>query len=73
MKTTLSVLVLCWSCILMPMKMYHDDENPCTPGEYYDKEACEEWKVNFPKEYYHYKDRMKMDSLRGAARRTVRL
>lgn len=38
---------------------WHDETNPCTPGEYQNSIECNEWKMKYPKEYQRYKERMK--------------
>lgn len=42
-------------------KFYHDGQNVCNKGtSRYDKNECEKWKQNYPKEYNKY---LKRDSI----------
>jgi hypothetical protein len=39
--------------------IYHDGENPCTPGQYYyDSAECSRFKEKYPKDYERYKMRI---------------
>jgi hypothetical protein len=38
---------------------WHDYDNPCTKGPYYNGIECENWKKNYPKNYEKYRERMK--------------
>jgi hypothetical protein len=56
---TVILLIFTSECSTIKTKFWHDNNNPCTPGDFQNDTECEYWKKTFPKEYKAYQKRMK--------------
>lgn len=52
------VLIFCTSDCA---SIYHDYDNPCTPGAYHNAVECEKWQQKYPREFSNYRKRNHLD------------
>lgn len=57
----IAIIVLADDC---SSSFYHDKQNPCTKGSYYNTDECDKWKKNFPHEYERYIKRSNSTSIK---------